>query len=346
MTVYEMAADGSLVLGEKEKPVATADNLIVEIKRASICGTDVRTYTKGSTKIDAPRTLGHELAGEIVHVGGAVQTDYVSGDRVMLAPAIGCGECHPCRQGHTNMCDDLQTIGFQHDGAFAKYIEVPRQALRMGNLIGIPAQVSYGEAAIIEPVGCALNAQQYVEVQTGDYVVIYGAGFIGCVHAELSRLRGAAQVIVVEPAEKRGRQAVEMIEGLTWINPAVENTTERVAEVTGGRGADVVIVANSVPSCQVEAQEIAAKMGRISLFGGLVGESTGYIDSNAIHYKELQISGVHATTPALMAEVLAMVAAGELDLAKYISAEVPLEDIEKGFEMILNENIMKVVVAP
>lgn len=346
MLAYEMDELKRLVLTEKAEPKEKSDNLIIKIRKTSICGTDVRTYTKGSGKIAVPRTLGHEFSGDIVHIGTDISTSFALNDRVIAAPAIGCGECWPCKSGHTNMCDHLQTIGFQYEGSFAEYIEISHHALKMGNVIKLPDHVHYDEASLIEPVGCALNAQRYVNVQAGDFVAVYGAGFIGCMHAELAKISGAEKVIIIEPAENRGKQACDFIEDLIWINPNHEDTEKKICEVTDGRGANVVIVANSVSSCQVEAQKIAAKMGRISLFGGLAGESIGFIDSNMIHYKELQISGVHATTAEMMKEILAMAADKRIDLRKYISRQVSLAHIEKGFEAILKDSIMKVVVQP
>lgn len=346
MLAYEMNKQMKMVLAEKEQPQKTTNNLIVKIKKTSICGTDVRTYVKGSNKIVVPRTLGHEFSGKIIHIGEDVKTDFSLNDRVVLAPAIGCGECWPCLSGHTNMCDNLQTIGFTYEGSFTEYIEIPEQALKMGNLLKLPDNVEYDEASLVEPIGCVLNAQKYVNIEEGDYVVVYGAGFIGCLHAELAKLKGAAKVIIVEPAKERGQQAVKFIPDILWIDPVNENTVKRVRDITNNRGANVVIVANSVPSCQVEAQKIAAKMGRISLFGGLVGESIGFIDSNEIHYKELQVSGVHATTPEMMKEILTMVSEKQLNIKKYINKTLPLSDIEKGFESILKENVMKVVITP
>lgn len=346
MLAYEMNHKRKLNLITRKEPIATDDNVIVKIEKTSICGTDVRTYTKGSDKIEVPKTIGHEFSGNIFHIGKNIESELKLSDRVTVAPAIGCGKCWPCSTGHTNMCDDLRTLGFQYEGSFTEYSEIPHQALVMGNIIKLPDVVDYASASLIEPVGCALNAQRYVNVKPGDFVAIYGAGFIGCMHAELALLRGASKVIMIEPAEVRGKQAQEFIKDLFLINPKREDTVERVREITAGRGANVVIIANSVPGCQVEAQVIAAKMGRISLFGGLAGESIGFIDSNIIHYKELQISGVHATTPEMMKEILMMVASGKLNLKKYISRELSLMEIEQGFAAILNDNVMKVVLTP
>ncbi len=347
MLAYMMDENRKLVLAERPQPEATEDNLIVRVRSASICGTDMRTFLYGSAKIAPPRILGHEFAGEIVHAGKhAMAKGYRSGDRVTAAPAIGCGECWPCRTGHTNMCDRLETVGFQYDGVFAEYVAIPAKAVRMGNVIPLPDDISFDSATLIEPAACAYNGQSYLRVQPGDNVVIYGSGIIGCIHAELALLSGAERVMICEPSEKRGLIAREKVPGLIWINNAEKNAVVEVMRLTDGVGANVVITATSYPPVQKEAQDIAAKMGRICLFGGLAGESVGFIDSNKIHYKELQVCGVHATTPGYMREILKLLETGKLDSAKYIERTVALAHIEDGFRMIRDENVMKVVVHP
>ena len=108
----------------------------------------------------------------------------------------------------------------------------------------------------------------------------------------------------------------------------------------------MVITATSVPSVHEEAQKVAAKRGRISLFGGIPGDGKGYLDSNLIHYKELQVFGVHATTPGYMKEIMKMMEDGELDAKKYIEKIVALDDVERGFFSIRDDNTMKVVIHP
>lgn len=347
MRAFIMDENRRLRVADVPEPEKKEDNILVRVRAASICGTDMRTFLKGNAKITPPRVLGHEFAGDILYVGPeAAAYGWKEGDRVTVAPAIGCGECWPCRSGHTNMCDCLETIGFQYDGVFAPCVEIPGKAVRMGNLIALPDSVSYDDATLIEPAACALNGQSYMHIGEGDDVVIYGSGIIGCIHAELAVQKGAAHVMIVEPVEKRGRIAMEKVPGVIWINPFTQNTVEEVRKITGGKGANVVITATSVPSVQAEAQDIAAKMGRICLFGGLPGESTGFIDSNKIHYKELQVCGVHATTVGFMKQIMEMMQEGRLDAKKYIEKIVPLEEIEKGFLSVRDENTMKVVIHP
>lgn len=159
-------------------------------------------------------------------------------------------------------------------------MEIPKHVIDMGNVIKIPDSVSDMSAALSEPAACAFNAQTYLNIQPDDYVVIYGSGYIGCIHAELARLAGASKIIMVEIAKPRIEIAKKMIPDIIVINPKEQDTVEEVKRITNGRGANVVITALSVPSAHTEAQIIAAKRGRISLFGGIAGDGKGYLDSN------------------------------------------------------------------
>lgn len=347
MKAFIMNEERKLVVTDMPEPIVSGSNAIIDIKYASICGTDFRTYLKGNDKIAVPRILGHESVGTVRHAGALAKANGIEkGDRVTVAPAIGCGRCWPCGTGHTNMCDHLETIGFQYEGAFAEQMEIPRKAIMMGNVIKVPETVSDMSAVLSEPAACALNAQKYLKIQPDDYVVIYGSGYIGCVHAELAKLAGAREIIMVEIAEARAEIAKKMIPGIIMINPKKQDTVAEVAKLTGGRGANVVIAALSVPSVHTEAQIIASKMGRISLFGGIAGESKGFIDSNLIHYKELSVYGVHATTPAMMKKIMEYVSEGKLNLEKYVSGICKLENIEDGFISIRDQNALKVLVQP
>jgi len=346
MKAYIMDEERKLKVKDMPEPVPADDNAIMEIKYAAICGTDYRTYTKGNEKINPPRILGHEAVGIITHAGKyARQNGLKTGERVTVAPAIGCGECWPCKTGHTNMCDSLKTLGFQFEGAFTEKMEIPRQAIRMMNIVRIPYNVTDFSAVLTEPAACALNAQNYLNIKEDDYLVIYGSGFIGCVHAELAAIKGVKNIIMVEIAEERARIVKKILPQITMINPKTQSTVSEVMRITKGRGANVVITALSVPSVHTEALQIASKMGRVSLFGGIAGDGKGYLDSNLIHYKELSVHGVHATTADYMREILKYVSEGTLDLEKYVSSVYPLSEIEKGFLAIKEENAMKVLIS-
>lgn len=345
MLAYVFEGDKEFEVKELVPPTAKEDTFVMKVKACSICGTDFRAYMHGSTKIMPGIVVGHEACGEVVEKGENV-TSVSIGDRVIVAPAVGCGECYSCKHDHPNMCDNLKSIGFQYDGGFAEFMEVPAQAIHMNNVNHVPSNVSDEEAALAEPIACVLNSHEYLKIAKGDYVAIFGSGFIGCMHAELAFANGAEKVIMIEISQSRADDAKRLVPGIDMINPSTQDTYKEVERITGGHGVDVAITACSVGSAQQDAIKIAAKRGRISLFGGIPGDATGFLDSNAIHYRELSVYGVHASTPAQNKKVLDMMAAGTIDVKKYITKTYPLKDIKQAFETIKNENIMKAVIKP
>lgn len=342
MLAYVYKGNGELGLVEKPIPHAKDDTAVIKMLASSICGTDFRTYVYGSKKIGEGVTIGHEMCGRIVEIGKNVR-NFKLGDIVTVAPALGCGECYMCKKGHTNMCNHLNTLGFEYDGSFAEYMEIPARFFYMDNVNHVSAGVRYEDAALAEPIACVVNAQEFLKIEEGDNVAVFGSGFIGCMHAELAFASGAARVIMIEPNEVRLNQAKEIFPRIESVTPG-EDPARKVLEMTQGIGVDVAIVACSVGAAQDSAQKIIAKRGRISLFGGLPGESIGFLDSNIIHYKEVGVFGVHASTPKQNKKVLEWIEQEKINVNKYISKLYPIGDIVQAFEDIKNKGIMKAVI--
>ncbi|MDR3353728.1 MAG: alcohol dehydrogenase catalytic domain-containing protein [Synergistaceae bacterium] len=334
--------NGHFELAEKEAPHASQGGAVIKVKATSICGTDFRTYKHGSNKICEGITVGHEVCGEIVEIGSGV-TGFAKGDLVTVTPALGCGECYMCAKGHSNMCDNLRTLGYQFDGSFAEYMEIPAPFFANDHVNRVSPSVKPEAAALAEPVACAVNAQEFLRIEDGDYVAIFGSGFIGCTHAELAIAQNASKVVMIEPNADRLKTALQYIPGIYPVTGG-DDVERSVSEITGGRGADVVIVACSVGAAQADAQKITAKRGRISLFGGLPGDGKGFIDSNIVHYKELGIFGVHASTARQNRKVLEWLANGKIETGKYIAGRYPLKDIMKAFDDVDRKGIMKAVI--
>jgi L-iditol 2-dehydrogenase len=345
MLAYVFDSSGKLVLKEMQDPTVTVNTAVIKVNACSICGTDFRTYVQGSSKITPPRIIGHEVVGTITQVGKGVNGFYV-GDRVAVAPAIGCGHCYPCSIEHPNMCDRLQTIGFQFDGGFAEYMAIPEIAFEMNNVTKLNDLIDNEEAALAEPIACVVNAQEFLKITKGDYVAIWGSGFIGCMHAELAFRSGAEKVIMIELSPKRAEEAIRLVPGITMLNPKQVDTYSEIMRITDGRGVNVAITACSAGKAQEDALQAAAKRGRISLFGGIVGEGKGFIDSNLIHYKELSVCGVHASTPLQNKKVISWISSGSLKVKKYITKTYALQDIQKAFEGIQSGDVLKAIVKP
>jgi L-iditol 2-dehydrogenase len=276
-------------------------------------------------------------------VSTELKNDFRVGDKVIVAPAIGCGHCANCKKGRTNMCDQLSTIGFEFDGTFADYCAIPRQAFKMKNVIKIDGSIKDVQACVVEPIACAINGQSFLDIKPGENVLIFGAGFLGCIHAELALLKGAGKVIIAEISSQRRELAQKAIPGIYVIDAAETDLAHKLTTITDGAGCDVAITACPVGKTHSQSLEIINKGGRISLFGGLAGESKGFLDSNLIHYKEIGVFGVHASTPQHNMQALKLIIDGDLNPMKYLSV-FSFGDIEKAFDALTTENAVKAVL--
>jgi len=343
MKAYRYLGGTDFKLDDVPIPKAGRGEAVAKVRFASICGTDLRLHRFGSTKLKTPITIGHEACYEIVEVGEGV--DLTIGARYIIAPAIGCGNCKSCKTGRTNMCDDLQTIGFQYDGTFAEYIKIPKRAIEQGHLIELNASVSDEVASAIEPVACAINAQSFLNIHAGDNVLIYGAGYLGSIHAELAFTKNAGKVIVAEISKKRRERVKTFVPDAFTVDSGKKDYAETIRDIVGSDGVDVVIAACPAGITHRQGLEILNKSGRMSLFGGLPGEENYYLDSNLIHYKEASVFGAHASTVKQNSEALYLVKSGKIDIRKYISV-YDMENIEKAFDALISEDAEKVAIKP
>ncbi|MCL2034763.1 MAG: alcohol dehydrogenase catalytic domain-containing protein [Oscillospiraceae bacterium] len=345
MLSYVYRKNSGLALEERENPALGAGaGAVIKVSACSVCGTDIRTYRFGSGKITDGQIIGHEAVGLIVELSDKHKDSFSLGDRVAVAPAIGCGYCASCVRGRTNMCDNLKTIGFDYAGGLAGYMAVPDAAFRMGNVYRLPESPEYSRFTLSEPLACAINGQSFLHIQEEDDVVIFGSGVIGCFHAELAYLSGAGRVVMIEPSEQRRQEAGVLVPGVKLIDPARENIQEAVTSLFGGKGADAVIVACSAGSAQAAGLELLAKHGRISLFGGISGDSKNFLDSNLIHYRELSVYGAHASTPEQNRQASELIVSGSINAEKYITGRYPLTELEKVFEKCSRGEILKAVI--
>ncbi len=342
MKAAVLKAPDKISLEDIPAPVPEAGDVVIRVRAATICGTDIRIYRGRKTAgVRYPSVLGHEFAGEIVDTGG--HEGLAIGDRVGLCPFIACGHCHLCKTGHENLCTSGTAVGYEIDGAFAELIRVPAQAVTAGNLRHLPDTLSYEEAALVEPLSCVLNGQNKVGLSSADTVVVLGAGPIGLLHVLLARHRGAARIIASDPNAHR-RDAALAGGADAVIDPSSEDVVARVKEETGGRGADVVICAIGVPALARQATDIAAFGGRVSLFAGFSKGEFAEMDVNAIHYRELTVTGAFGLSRRDFDECFDMVASGKLDLKPMITHRYALGDIGEALATAESGVAIKVVI--
>lgn len=339
-------------LEDVPEPVCGPDEIKIRVRNCSTCGTDVKILHNGHQNLTPPRTIGHEIAGDIVEVGAEVNATYgtawAPGDRVQVIAAVPCGECHECAKGWMAVCQNQTSMGYQYDGGFAKYMIVPRQVLKVDGLNRIPDNVGYDEASAAEPFACAINAQDLLGIEPGDTVVVFGAGPIGCMHIRIARgVHDCGPVYLVDVNDARLKMSADAVHPDEVINAADTDVVARVLELTGGRGADVVITATAANITQEQAIAMAARNGRISFFGGLPKTNpTITCDSNVVHYRQLHIHGANGSAPEHNKRALHYISTGQVPVKDLITRHIALDEVLDAFGIVQNGEAIKVTVEP
>jgi len=312
-------------------PQINDDELLVRVKAATICGTDVRMYLNGAAGVDEnnPLVLCHEFAGTIEAIGARVD-NYQIGQRVAVAPNIGCGVCNLCVSGNSHHCSKLVAIGIHLDGGFAEFVRVPSSAVRLGNVAPIAENISYVAAATNEALSCAYSAFERYCVNPGETVAIIGAGAIGLMHAQMAKMAGAAKIILNDLSEERLAECSKLA---PYVITVKDNLYERVMKETCGAGANVIITACSAAAAQRDALTLATLDGRVNFFGGLPkGKEMVELDTNIIHYKQLSLTGTTRASHAHYRTTLDFIASSLIDVDPLVTHRYPLADIQKAFD--------------
>jgi L-iditol 2-dehydrogenase len=342
-------------------PRVEPGEVLVRIKAALTCGTDLKVYRQGfhARMIVPPSVFGHELAGEVVEVGPAVES-FAPGMRVVSANSGPCNQCFFCVRHLSNLCEDLQFI----NGAYAEYIKIPERIVRQ-NLLILPDNLSYREAAMVEPLACVMRAMEDTGITEGDTVVVIGMGPIGLLFVQLLKNLGATVLAV-------GKRASQLILAQTLgadyaLNAMHSNVVEQVRKVTNGRrGADVVIEAVGSTETWQQAMGMVRRGGTINLFGGCPsgthipldttlihlfgGCPSGThipLDTTLIHYSEITIKASFHHTPRHIREALDAIHRKEIRAGALITGEERLISLRNVMERLLDRNgDLKIAIIP
>ena len=331
---------GKLELREVPVPEPSPKEILIKIRAATTCGTDVKTYLRGHPKIIPPTLFGHEFSGDVVAVGSEV-TEFQPGMRVVPHNTAPCGICFSCKNGQQNLCDDLK----YNFGAFAEYAVVPSRIVQL-NTFEIPDHISYAQASIMEPLACVVHGQNSVRIQPGETVAIVGAGGpIGLMHLQLALKRGASQVIAVDLVENRLAIA-EKLGATSIVNPKQVDPVEVIRDLTEGRGVDVAIESAGAKNAWMTAINSVRKGGRVLWFGGLKAGTSIELDTTWIHYGELSLFGVFHTTPADVYSAFQLIMHQVINTDFLLSGEMPLEKTEDALTMMAKGECVKMVINP
>ncbi len=321
-------------------PSLEPDGILVRVRVALTCGTDVKTYRRGHPKVPPPTRFGHEFAGDVVGVGAEVQ-GFEPGMRVVAGNSAPCNTCFYCKHGQQNLCDNL-TVNL---GAFAEYIHVPGPIVRQ-NTYQIPDTLPYRHAALMEPLACVVHGQHLVGIQPGDTVAIVGAGGpIGLMHLQLALRQGAAQVIAVDLNDERLAVA-ERLGATCTVNPERDDPVAVARDLTEGRGADVAIESAGAKSAWLTAVAAVRKGGRVLWFGGLPGGTQIELDTLRVHYDELTLIGPYHLTPRDCFRALQLIEHSVIDADSLVTHERPLEQLEEALQMMMAGQCVKTAILP
>ncbi|WP_210729236.1 alcohol dehydrogenase catalytic domain-containing protein [Actinomyces procaprae] len=320
-------------------PELEPGDVLLKVTGALLCGTDVRIYTGRKTRnVNLPSTLGHEFAGEVVAVNGDLPEGVSMGDQVCVYPLVPCGNCSACSKGHPNICRNRVAFGYQLDGGLSQYVRVPTQARE--NLIPIN-HVSSREAAIVEPVACALNGQNLAKVAGADTVLVAGAGPLGLIHIRLAKAQGVRQVISVEP--NQARHAIARASGADLVLAPSDGIADQIREFAPD-GVDVVIMAIGRPEAMSPYLGVLAPGARISVFAGFNSEAKLEFVANDIHYNEYEIVGASSCRRENFQQVAPMIDDGRLKVADLIGTQLPLDRATEAIDLAASGADMRVGV--
>jgi L-iditol 2-dehydrogenase len=342
MKAVTFYAPGDIRYEEIVQPEAGPGEVVIEIKAALTCGTDLKTYRRGHPVLikNPPSVFGHELAGVITELGPGV-SDFSVGQRVVPANSAPCGRCFYCQRDQLSLCENLDLL----NGAYAQYIAIPARIVKQ-NLLPIPDGVSFKHAALTEPLACAVHGIERSEINLGDTVCIIGHGPIGLMLVRLAKLKGARVIVVGRNPFKLDIARQFGADELVDIN-TVSDVVEAVRGLTiGRRGVDVAIEAVGLPETWEQAIAMTRPGGLVNLFGGCKSGTQITVDTRRLHYDELKLVGIFHHTPRYTRAALSLIADGQIDAETLISHEMPLERLEEALLLLASGDTLKIAIRP
>ncbi len=314
----------SLEIQEHSMPeIQNTDAILIRVKAVGICGSDVHAYDGSLTTIKYPRTIGHEVVGEVMAVGEAV-THVQPGDHVAMDPVVSCGKCLPCRNGRRNVCRDVKCMGVAAEGGAAEYIILPAI-----NVVKMPTDIPWRDAVLAEPFTIGANSTAQARVAPGDIALIMGAGTIGLVAMQAAKLRGA-RVMIADIVDNR-LELAKTLGADRIINTRKEDLAAAVAEFTDGEGVTVFIDAVGVPALLLLGLELTAPTGRVVALG-LTGDILTFPQA-AISKKELELIGsrMHSNR---FPEVIRWISEKKVQPGPMVSHAFPFSQAQAAFDLI------------
>jgi 2-desacetyl-2-hydroxyethyl bacteriochlorophyllide A dehydrogenase len=315
--------------------IASEDDVLLRVDRASICGTDIHILAVPPGHPATPGSiLGHEYVATVADIGDGVR-NVQPGDRVVINPNITCGLCEYCRLGLSNVCENMTALGIFRHGGLAQFNVAPARALHR-----ISPDVPVERACLAEPLACVLHAFEKSALLPGESVAILGAGPIGLLFLMLFKAAGAAKVFAVEPSEFR-RSMAEQFGADLAINPLKEDSARAIKAETR-IGADVVV--DAAGTLLPESLELVRRGGRMILFGMNQHAERQFNQHDLTRY-EVSVFGSYIQRTAFP-KVVRILEAGLVPVEKLITHRLRLNEVGEAFEAMRTGEAIKVIVEP
>ncbi|HKF43689.1 MAG TPA: alcohol dehydrogenase catalytic domain-containing protein [Thermoanaerobaculia bacterium] len=314
MKAFVQTAIGKFEEKDLATPEASPGEVVLRVRAAVTCGTDLKLLARGHAKVSLPVTMGHEASGEIADLGEGV-TEFQLGERVVPGVSGPCGVCAECRGGRANLCPTAH--GDRTWGAFAEYLRVPAGVVR-SNLHRVPEGVADEVAAFLDPLASVLHGWNRLGSPAPQSLVIYGAGALGLLWAATAKSRGVRAIVAgrnharLEFAARYGAEVVDVSD-----TPASNLAADAAVDCTGD------------PKVWELLPSLVHPAGRVLLFGGCAPGATATWDAALLHYSEISLAGAFHSTPEEARAALASLSSGEVDPRPLLTATGSLADLRK-----------------
>jgi L-iditol 2-dehydrogenase len=335
---------GTIAIAERPVPTPGPGDLLVRVRAALTCGTDLKAYRRGHPKMPCPTPFGHEFSGEIAAVGADVAR-FRTGDAVMSANTGPCGRCFFCVRDEENLCESLTDEMIL--GAYAEYVLVPARVARV-NVYRKPEGLPFDHAALLEPLSSVCFGLQHLPasaLREDATVLVIGAGPIALLWLLALKASGTCRVVVA--GRRAAKLGVAAALGADRTLGENDDVLEHLRADTGGRGADAVIECTGMPEVWQKAPEYARRGGTVVLFGGCAPGTSVTLDTYRMHYDGVRVASPFHFRPRDVAEAFRLLGTRrDISWAKLVTSHAGLDDVPRVFERLGDGSEIKCAIVP
>jgi L-iditol 2-dehydrogenase len=360
---------GRIELREIKTPSPSHGEILVKIKVALTCGTDLKAFSRGHPVIPMPGVFGHEFSGIVASIGKGVKR-FKEGDELMAVHSAPCLECRYCKKGLYTLCEKIMDTKVL--GAFSEYILLHPHIVRQ-NVFHKPKNIRFEEAAFLEPLSCVVHGIECLDIKQGDCALVIGAGPIGLLHLLLLKTKGAMVAITDKHNEKLNlakklgadfvfRTDIKYSPSPTPLPSREGNNKKNVSscpvgerkgegffninKITNGIGFNYIFECTGRPEVWEASVNYVRKGGTVILFGGCKSGSKVTFDAGKLHYDEITLKGVFHFTPSNVKKAYRLLCEGRINVSRLISGSYPLNQLQKAFDKLARGIGIKYAIIP